>query len=74
LAVADQIRTIAKQAWNGDLSFSIEGLTYSFDKMWLVMALAIVTDYFGEKPGGSTLAEALHEPFKFTVIALLPDR
>jgi len=24
--------------------------------------------------GGSALAEALHEPFKFTVIALLPDR
>jgi hypothetical protein len=38
------------------------------------LALAILTDYFGAKPGGSALAEALHEPFKFTVIALLPDR
>jgi Family of unknown function (DUF6166) len=38
------------------------------------LALAILTDYFGAKPGGSALAEALYEPFKFTVIALLPDR
>jgi hypothetical protein len=38
------------------------------------LALAILTDYFGAKPGGSALAEALYEPFKFTVIAVLPDR
>ena len=38
------------------------------------LALAILTDYFGAKPGGSALAEALYESFKFTVIALLPDR
>ena len=37
------------------------------------MALAILTDYFGAKPGGKALAEALYEPFKFTVIAVLPD-
>ena len=33
----------------------------------------ILTDYFGAKPGGRALAEALYEPFKFTVIAVLPD-
>ncbi len=38
------------------------------------LALAILTDYFGAKPGGKALAEALYEPFKFTVIAVLPDR
>jgi hypothetical protein len=38
------------------------------------LALAILTDYFGAKPGGWALAEALYEPFKFTVIAALPDR
>ena len=32
-----------------------------------------MTDYFRAKPGGRTLAEALYEPFKFTVIAVLPD-
>ena len=37
------------------------------------LALAILTDYFGAKPGGRALAEALYEPFKFTVIAVLPD-
>ena len=37
------------------------------------LARAILTDYFGAKPGGRALAEALHEPFKFTVIAVLPD-
>src|SRR6476659_132959 len=37
------------------------------------LALAILTDYFGAKPGGTALAEALYEPFKFTVIAVLPD-
>ena len=37
------------------------------------MALAILTDYFGVKPGGRAIAEALYEPFKFTVIAVLPD-
>ena len=37
------------------------------------LALAILTDYFGAKPGGKALAEALYEPFKFTVIAVLPD-
>ena len=37
------------------------------------LALAILTDYFGAKPGGQAIAEALYEPFKFTVIALLPD-
>ena len=36
------------------------------------LALAILTDYFGAKPGGRALAEALYEPFKFTVIAVLP--
>ena len=38
------------------------------------LALAILTDYFGAKSGGKALAEALYEPFKFTVIAVLPDR
>ena len=38
------------------------------------MALAILTDYFGAKPGGRAIAEALYEPFKFAVIAVLPDR
>jgi len=38
------------------------------------LALAILTDYFGARPGGRALAEALYEPFKFTVIAVLPDR
>jgi len=38
------------------------------------LALVILTDYFGAKPGGKALAEALYEPFKFTVIAVLPDR
>ena len=38
------------------------------------LALAILTDYFGAKPGGKALAEALYEPFKFTVVAVLPDR
>ena len=38
------------------------------------LALAILTDYFGAKPGGRALAEVLYEPFKFTVIAILPDR
>jgi hypothetical protein len=33
----------------------------------------ILTDYFGAKTGGTALAEALYEPFKFTVIAVLPD-
>ena len=37
------------------------------------LALAILTDYFGAKPGGRALAEALYEPFKSTVIAVLPD-
>ena len=37
------------------------------------LALAILTDYFGAKPGGKALAEALYEPFKFTVIAALPE-
>ena len=37
------------------------------------LALAILTDYFGTKPGGRAIAEALYEPFKFTVIAVLPD-
>ena len=37
------------------------------------LALAILTNYFGAKPGGRALAEALYEPFKFTVIAVLPD-
>jgi hypothetical protein len=37
------------------------------------LALAILTDYFGAKPGGKALAEALYQPFKFTVIAALPD-
>ena len=37
------------------------------------LALVILTDYFGAKPGGRALAEALYEPFKFTVIAVLPD-
>jgi hypothetical protein len=37
------------------------------------LALAILTDYFGEKSGGKALAEALYEPFKFTVITVLPD-
>ena len=37
------------------------------------LALAILTDYFGAKPGGRALAEALYEPFNFTVIAVLPD-
>jgi hypothetical protein len=36
------------------------------------LALAILTDYFGAKPGGKALAEALYEPFKFVVIAALP--
>ena len=38
------------------------------------LALAILTDYFGARPEGRALAEALRESFKFTVIALLPDR
>ena len=38
------------------------------------LALAILADYFGGKPGGRALAEALYEPFKFTVIAVLPER
>jgi uncharacterized protein DUF6166 len=37
------------------------------------LALAILTDYFGAKPGGKALAEALYEPFKFTLIAALPE-
>jgi hypothetical protein len=37
------------------------------------LALAILTDYFGGKPGGKALAEALYQPFKFTVIAALPE-
>ena len=37
------------------------------------LALAILTDYFGAKPGGRAIAEALYEPFKFTVIAVLPE-
>ena len=37
------------------------------------LALAILIDYFPTKPGGKALAEALYEPFKFTVIAALPD-
>jgi hypothetical protein len=37
------------------------------------LALAILADYFGTKPGGKALAEALYEPFKFTVIAVFPD-
>jgi hypothetical protein len=37
------------------------------------LALAILTDYFGAKPGGKALAEALYEPFKFVVIAALPE-
>ena len=37
------------------------------------LALAILTDYFGAKPGGKALAEALYQPFKFTVIAALPE-
>jgi len=37
------------------------------------LALAILIDYFGAKPGGKALAEALYQPFKFTVIAALPD-
>ena len=37
------------------------------------LALAILTDYFGAKPGGKALADALYEPFKFTVIAVLPE-
>jgi hypothetical protein len=37
------------------------------------LSLAILTDYFGAQPGGMAIAEALHEPFKFTVIAVLPD-
>ena len=36
------------------------------------LALAILIDYFGAKPGGKALAEALYQPFKFTVIAALP--
>ena len=37
------------------------------------LALAILTDYFGAKPGGKALAEALYQPFKFTVIVALPE-
>lgn len=37
------------------------------------LALAILIDYFPTKPGGKALAEALYQPFKFTVIAALPD-
>jgi hypothetical protein len=37
------------------------------------LALAILTDYFGAKPGAKALAEALYEPFKFVVIAVLPE-
>jgi hypothetical protein len=33
------------------------------------LALAILIDYFPTKPGGKALAEALYQPFKFTVIA-----
>jgi hypothetical protein len=36
------------------------------------LALAILTDYFGAKPGERVIAETLYEPFKFTVIAVLP--
>jgi hypothetical protein len=36
------------------------------------LALAILIDYFPTKPGGKALAEALYQPFKFTVIAALP--
>jgi hypothetical protein len=35
------------------------------------LALGILTDYFGAKPGGKALAEALYQPFKFTVITAL---
>lgn len=37
------------------------------------LALAILSDYFGSKPAGIALAEALYQPFKFTVIAALPQ-
>ena len=37
------------------------------------LAHAILTDYFGAKPGGKALAEALYQPFRFTVIAALPE-
>jgi hypothetical protein len=37
------------------------------------LALAILADYFGANPGAKALAQALYEPFKFTVIAVLPE-
>jgi hypothetical protein len=32
------------------------------------LALAILTDYFGAKPGGKALAEALYDSFKFAAL------
>ncbi|HEY5742544.1 MAG TPA: DUF6166 domain-containing protein [Terrimicrobiaceae bacterium] len=37
------------------------------------LALAILADYFGDKPGGKALADALYQPFKFAVIVALPQ-
>lgn len=37
------------------------------------LALAMLADYFGSKPGGEALAEALCQSFKFAVIAALPQ-
>jgi len=37
------------------------------------LALAILADYFGAKPGGKALANALYQSFKFAVIVALPQ-
>ena len=37
------------------------------------LALALLSNYFGATLGGRALAEALYQPFKFAVIAVLPQ-
>ena len=37
------------------------------------LALAILADYLGAKPGGTALADTLYQSFKFAVIVALPQ-
>jgi hypothetical protein len=73
--------TVTRSSWSKPLDSGYDlGNNSRTDFSWgyngsgpAQLALAILTDYFGAKPGGRALAEALYGPFKFTVIAVLPD-